>query len=466
MLLLLLALGTSLAALSHQAEVCYDHVGCFNNLAPYVSVLPKSPTDIAARFLLYTRNNRQNPDSLIYTNAASVTGSHFSASRGTKFIVHGFSSSGTTQWIMSLKDKLLNKGDFNVIAVDWGKGAAAPFYDLASSNIRVVATEIKLLLNIMHSKGLDLGKVHLIGHSLGAHLSGYVGNLFGHNVIGRISGLDPAEPNFLNKAVAARLDADDAKFVDVIHTDGRHFDFVGGYGLMIPCGDVDFYLNGGEHQPGCSGSNQSISCSHGRAHEYFSESVDSTCEFKAHPCDSFAKFENGECFSCGSGCGVAGYSADQHPARGSLYVDTHHVAPFCGFHYHVKIFPYASAADTSGLIYVSLIGTSGKTDFIPTNAKYLKLTKTTTITTNVVYKNDIGTITGVDVRYDRDNGSLGIMLHSATTPTLAIAGIEVLSSVHNTWSSSCRGSFQLHDRAPLHISTAAGRTNHPCTAVG
>lgn len=41
------------------------------------------------------------------------------------------------------------------------------------------------------------------------------------------------------------LDSTDAKFVDVIHTNGRHL------GMILPAGHVDYYPNGGEHQPGC-----------------------------------------------------------------------------------------------------------------------------------------------------------------------------------------------------------------------
>jgi hypothetical protein len=68
---------------------------------------------------------------------------------------------------------------------------------------------------------------HIIGHSLGAHLAGFVGDFISTNTsrvrrqIGRISGLDPASPHFspLEYPRNARLDDGDAVFVDVIHTD-------------------------------------------------------------------------------------------------------------------------------------------------------------------------------------------------------------------------------------------------------
>ena len=45
-----------------------------------------------------------------------------------------------------------------------------------------------------------------------------------------------------------RLDAEDAHFVDVIHTNMGNL--LTTFGTTHICGDVDFYPNGGEHQPG------------------------------------------------------------------------------------------------------------------------------------------------------------------------------------------------------------------------
>jgi hypothetical protein len=60
-----------------------------------------------------------------------------------------------------------------------------------------------------------------------------------------VSGLDPAMPFFVTVNKDQKLDASDAAFVDVIHTNA----FV--QGKIEASGDVDFYVNGGISQPGC-----------------------------------------------------------------------------------------------------------------------------------------------------------------------------------------------------------------------
>lgn len=73
---------------------------------------------------------------------------------------------------------------------------------------------------------MDPNDIHLIGHSLGAHTAGYAGEKLRGN-IGRITGLDPAEPYFQGMPSHVRLDYTDAQLVDVIHTDGKSIFFLG-----------------------------------------------------------------------------------------------------------------------------------------------------------------------------------------------------------------------------------------------
>lgn len=71
--------------------------------------------------------------------------------------------------------------------------------------------------------------------------------------LGRITGLDPAEPHFSKAKRPVRLDRTAAKYVDIIHTDASQF-IRGGLGMTESIGHVDYYPNGGTDQPGCGKS--------------------------------------------------------------------------------------------------------------------------------------------------------------------------------------------------------------------
>lgn len=65
-------------------------------------------------------------------------------------------------------------------------------------------------------------------------------------LVGRITGLDPAGPSFTGVSADNRLSSGDATFVDIMHTDG------GGLGYEDSMGDVDYFPNGGtSRQNGC-----------------------------------------------------------------------------------------------------------------------------------------------------------------------------------------------------------------------
>lgn len=60
-----------------------------------------------------------------------------------------------------------------------------------------------------------------------------------------ILALDPALPLFVTSSNDRKVDASDANFVDVLHTNALE------KGKLEACGHVDFYANGGITQPGC-----------------------------------------------------------------------------------------------------------------------------------------------------------------------------------------------------------------------
>ncbi|XP_002738620.1 pancreatic lipase-related protein 2-like [Saccoglossus kowalevskii] len=284
-------------------------------------------------FRLYTDSSRDSYTVVDRNDPDSLHDSTFNSRDDSKFIIHGYLENAGKPWIIDMKDRLLDYDDYNVFAVDW-KGGANDVYSKSAKNTDEVGYEIAEFIQFLvdetrHSSN----QIHLIGFSLGAHASGHAGRRIPD--IARISGLDPAGPAFEGESTSIRLDPSDAKFVDVIHTDGDPL-IVGGFGAWSECGHVDYYPNGGKNQPGCSGE-ESVQysddyvhpyggeiCDHGRAHELYAASIHD-CEFKAYPCEP-----GEECDECGglNGCNEMGFHTSKSP-EGSFYVKTTGTAPYC-----------------------------------------------------------------------------------------------------------------------------------------
>ncbi|KAL0269323.1 UNVERIFIED_CONTAM: hypothetical protein PYX00_007102 [Menopon gallinae] len=196
---------------------------------------PFGPDKLNVELFYFTRPDIAKMFTVKTYPAVDLSGAPFDPRKPTVIITHGFLQNGQTKWMHEMKDAYLGSKDANV--------------HQAVSNTRVVARMIeRVLQHLIFNHGLRLTDVHLIGHSLGAHISAYVGkNLPG---IGRLTGLDPAQPAFEGFGKSVRLYKTDAEFVDVIHTDGTPVSPFG-VGVRNPHGHVDLYVNGGSVQPGC-----------------------------------------------------------------------------------------------------------------------------------------------------------------------------------------------------------------------
>lgn len=209
------------------------------------------------------RNNTNNQQ-IIVGDLQRLLNTSIDLNKQLTVIIHGWESSNKSAHIVKVKDKYLEKKDYNIILVDWAPLASNPTYIMPVSDTKKVASHIIDLLYFLINYGASLDKIHLVGHSLGAHIAGYVGSGIEGGKIKRITGvtgyqyllhtsykniligLDPALPGFLGAEIDSRLDPSDATFVDVIHTCS------GALGYPFNLGTVDFYPNGGQRgQPGC-----------------------------------------------------------------------------------------------------------------------------------------------------------------------------------------------------------------------
>ncbi|CAL8113408.1 unnamed protein product [Orchesella dallaii] len=206
---------------------------------------------------------------LILGDVNSLNSAPVRTAAKTFLIIDGFLSDSTSPMSQTLKDELLRTNpNTNVIVVDWGKlsGSGSTFgnqletysaYLKVLNNVGPVAQRTADFLEFLkNEKGISFSHVHIIGHSLGAHIAGATGlwvtNKYG-GLIDRATGLDPAGPLFSGQNnVDKRLHKGDAAFVDIYHTnrgtlgDSAH-----------QTGDVNVYVNGGASQPGCEEADSS-----------------------------------------------------------------------------------------------------------------------------------------------------------------------------------------------------------------
>lgn len=228
-------------------------------------------------------------------------------------MISGYLTKDRVSWMEKAKDLWLQIEDVNIILVTW-QDANRYVYSTAVANTPIVARQITIFLYYlaelngfklkMNQKFLN--NIHFIGHSLGAHIGGFVGqDLDGK--MGRITALDPAGPSFDQMDRYHRLDKLDAKFVDVIHSNAGKIHYanaatsgvikildgliynvplIGGkledtlslsnytnegdtawFGIEEDVGHIDYYANNGKVQPGCDDFTHI--CDHGRVNKIF-----------------------------------------------------------------------------------------------------------------------------------------------------------------------------------------------------
>ncbi|XP_023338161.1 pancreatic lipase-related protein 2 [Eurytemora carolleeae] len=280
----------------------------------------REPSEEDVHFFLYTRSNGIDNPKEIGIDQGSIESAGFNPSHPTLVFSHGYTSNGL-DFARGFVENFHKVGDYNIFTVDWGKLAQWYDYFGAAGRTRFVgehtANLIKIIVDIA---GAD--KLHVIGHSLGAHVSGFIGKKYQEltgKKLPRITGLDPAQPAFDFATKNDRLDKEDADFVDVIHTNSGMI-WEGCLSIPKQIGHMDFYPAGGKHQPDCTDicvvgecSNSNINdlilggCSHGRANIYYMESVLSLVEgkqFLSWLCPTWEDFLAGSC--CDSTTAVMG----------------------------------------------------------------------------------------------------------------------------------------------------------------
>ncbi|XP_074599846.1 lipase member H-like isoform X2 [Brevipalpus obovatus] len=346
-----------------KAEVCYPTYGCFSNERYFdfesrpLNEVPASPKVINLTYELFTSKNPKDSIVIKYDDPdlqTTVSKINFDPNRPSKFLIHGWRTKPLHLfWVWFLKDISLRiEPDSNIFVVNWMKFSAENEYPLC-----VVTTELigKMVSHLIKELKIPPQKIHIYGHSLGAHISGVAGAQFDNPKIARITGLDPAGPFFDHDFRSIRLDYSQADYVDTVNTNS------GFLGLGRNIGHVNFFPNGGSDQNGCEVNrwpknlpdklkySRSVICDHSRAFLLVLEGWKNTtidCEPVAYACDNYEKYQRGLCSDCGEkneNCELLGI--DKLPARQisppdeeiSYYIKTSDKSPFCLNHYTVEV---------------------------------------------------------------------------------------------------------------------------------
>ncbi|XP_050738744.1 pancreatic triacylglycerol lipase-like [Eriocheir sinensis] len=309
-----------------------------NHLHTFPEPLLGNLSDI--RFLLWTRSNPGDDDHyrLLPGDAANLDQSPLDPALPTYVMYHGFSDFGLCGWILQAKTELLSLYECNVLSVDWQTLVLSPWYDQGVKNAYRTANYTASMLDWLAAEvGLLPAQLHITGHSLGAHTAGLTAKYVTAGTVARVTGLDPAGPAFYTQPPERRIDKTDADFVDILHTNSGSLP-EGCIALFKPVGHVDFYPNGGRHQPGCvviPGNEDNIldllgGCSHARVTEIWVESIVALPPaeaFTSWPCTDWDTFFAGNCSSCGQGCLDMGFHV-QRDLEGTYFLRTNPYSPF------------------------------------------------------------------------------------------------------------------------------------------
>lgn len=241
-------------------------------------------------------------------------------------ITHGWLDNPNRNWVQATARNLLEHLDTNVCIVGW-RNLAHYYYSLTARVHTVkVSTHLTQFIGYLNDLGLPLKNITLIGHSLGAHISGQVGHNF-HGQIGAIYGLDPPELLFsVARGHQFRLDRSDARYVQMIIVTRN------AGGLRRPDGHENFFPNGGVFpQPNCvlplfesAEFSDLLFCSHLHVTTLFRLSIVPGNAFVGRECESYGAFLHKRCAS--DRTNRLGIYSDR--SGGDFYLKTSWFSPF------------------------------------------------------------------------------------------------------------------------------------------
>uniref|UniRef100_A0A8C2NZ12 Hepatic triacylglycerol lipase n=1 Tax=Capra hircus TaxID=9925 RepID=A0A8C2NZ12_CAPHI len=316
----------------------------------------KISQETRTRFLLF-RGETDKGCQIRLNHSDTLQQCGFNSSLPLVMIVHGWLVDGILEdWIWemvaALKSQLAQP--VNVGLAEWVT-LAHNHYTTAVRNTRLVGQEIAALLQwLQESVQFSPSHVHLIGYSLGAHVSGFAGSYMSRkHKIGRITGLDKALPSVVSPRLS-NISSPCSLLVAPDFHDTRFFSTLlqTCHGLLLPI-------------------TQTVKCAHERSVHLFIDSLlHADMQSTAYLCRDMDSFSQGLCLSCKKGrCNTLGYHTRQEwqsKKSKSLFLVTRAQSPFKVYHYQFKIrFINQTENPVEPTFTVSFLGTRGERQKIP-----------------------------------------------------------------------------------------------------
>lgn len=146
---------------------------------------------------MFFRNNKDKHE-ILNSNGETVEEvcdkGCFIPNQPVKIITHGWRSSANNSAVLLVKNAYIDTHGFNVIGVDWSAISMSFLYPAVALETKNVGTSVGNFIDALAEKyGIKGNDVHLIGHSLGAHVMGNAASTSKLN-ISRITGKSITKP--------------------------------------------------------------------------------------------------------------------------------------------------------------------------------------------------------------------------------------------------------------------------------
>lgn len=225
---------------------------------------------------LYTNENPLAAQVINSQNLAVIENTNYKPQCSTKILIHGWRSGALEQCTQVIKNGYISSTEYdclNIFITDWSRCASNIYYFGPALFVKNVGYRVGGLIEyLVNNLSTPITNIHVIGHSLGAHVAGFAGKYIQEKgmVLPWVTGLDPAAILFYPILPERRLSDTDGICVETLHTT----EIPVGYPCQL--GKVSYFINGGKSQPGCEQSANLIEaqkCSHSLACFYFAEAV-------------------------------------------------------------------------------------------------------------------------------------------------------------------------------------------------